>query len=96
VNKSVHPKDPSAFVHRAIGQLSQGGEAARRAALLLSRYLPDGPAGADAETWKAWWKKHAPYLFAIEAGGFRWHLDPLAQKRGVPTAELRGPRRANP
>jgi len=90
------PFDTPAFVARAIEQLRADGEAARRAALLLSRYLPDGPADSDAKAWEQWWKKNAPYLFALEAGGFRWHLDPLAQKRRVPTAELRGPLRADP
>lgn len=35
------------------------------------------------------------YLFFTETGGYVWRLDPLAQKRGVPTAELRGSRRAS-
>jgi hypothetical protein len=29
------------------------------------------------------------------SGDYRWYIDPLAKKRGVPTAELRGPKRGD-
>ncbi len=90
------PFDSPAFIEKAIDQLKRGGEAARTAGLLLERYVPEGPAGGDVEAWNQWWKDHAPYLFAVEVGGYRWHIDPLAQQRRIPTAELRGARRADP
>lgn len=68
-----------------------------RAAILLARYAPEGPtsADADADAWAQWFEDNRPYLFYAEWGGYRWYLDPLAKKRGVPTGELRGPARAS-
>jgi hypothetical protein len=82
------------FLPAAIKGLTDGGERTRLAATLLRRYAPDGPAGADAAQWQGWWKENGPYLFFSESGWYRWYLDPLAKKRGVPTAALRGPARA--
>ena len=66
------------------------------ASLLLSRYAPEGPgATATAEAWDAWWRENSPYLFYSELGCYRWYIDPLAKSRGVPTASLRGPARAD-
>jgi hypothetical protein len=63
---------------------------------VLVRYLPDGPVDSrDSATWRAWITKHRPWLFFSELGGFRWHLDPLAQKRGVPSSRLQGEARAS-
>jgi hypothetical protein len=66
------------------------------ASLLLSRYAPEGPgATATAEAWDAWWRENSPYLFYSELGCYRWYIDPLAKSRGIPTASLRGPARAD-
>lgn len=63
---------------------------------VLARYAPEGPgAGAGAGAWEKWWHDNAPYLFYSELGGYRWYVDPLAKKRGVPSQELRGPLRAD-
>jgi hypothetical protein len=89
----VPPAAP-AFLEKAVATLGEPGRAplARR---LLGRYAPDGPgADAPAEKWRAWWAGNRPYLFFSDTGGYRWYLDPLAKKRGVPTAKLRGPDRA--
>jgi hypothetical protein len=59
------------------------------------RFAPDGPVGRDAGAWSQWHAAHAPYLFFSDWGGYRWYVDPLAKKRGVPAAELRGPARAD-
>lgn len=66
------------------------------AAVLLARYAPDGPGNAaNAEAWDKWWKENAPYLFYSELGGYRWYIDSLAKKRGVPSKDLRGPLRTS-
>ncbi len=35
------------------------------------------------------------FMFAWDGGDYRWYLDPLAARRGVPTMEFRGPKRAD-
>jgi hypothetical protein len=66
-----------------------------RALALLARYVPEGPGvKAAAGEWQDWLKQNQPYLFFSDAGGYRYYVDPLAKKRGVPTAQLRGPARA--
>lgn len=68
----------------------------RKAAALLARYAPEGPGiSGDSEAWQKWWEENAPCLFYSEMGGYRWYIDPLAKKRGVPTKDLRGPSRAD-
>jgi len=63
---------------------------------VLARYAPEGPGvEADAAAWDKWWQANAAYLFFSELGGYRWYVDPLAKKRGVPTQDLRGPARAD-
>ncbi len=82
------------FFARALPALEEPGrsEQARR---LLVHYAPDGPGfDAPAEAWRKWWRDNGPYLFFSDTGGYRWYLDPLAKKKGVPTAQLRGPARA--
>jgi hypothetical protein len=65
------------------------------AANVLARYAPEGPGvNADADAWDEWWHDNSPYLFYSELSGYRWYLDPLAKKRGVPSKDLRGPLRA--
>ncbi len=76
--------------------LRSGGNGSKTAGMLLERYIPEGPgkeAGADA--WGIWIKTNEPYLFFSESGGVRWYLDPLAQKRHIPTAKLRDRARAD-
>jgi hypothetical protein len=84
------------FFDRAITELSRPGTEAERARRMLQRYAPEGPGRTStAQAWADWRKANADYLFFGEAGGYRWYLDPLAKARGVPTASLRGPARAN-
>jgi len=84
----------SEFMTQAFAALDEPTKAplARK---LLARYVPEGP-GADASParWRSWWQENRPYLFFSDIGGYRWYLDPLARKRGVPTNELRGVARA--
>lgn len=82
------------FFAKATAALQRSGEAATQARRLLARFAPEGPGDGSAEAWASWWKENRAYLFFSDGGGYRWYIDPLAKKRGVPTAELRGPARA--
>jgi hypothetical protein len=83
------------FLARAISALRQGGDRAELAGRLLERHVPAGPANRrSADDWAAWRAENEPYLFFSDTGGYRWHVDPLAKARGVPTADLRGAARA--
>jgi hypothetical protein len=83
-----------AFFTKAIAALGDKEQAAS-ARRLLARYAPDGP-GEDgtAESWRSWFSKNESFLFFSDTGGYRWYVDPLAKKRGVPTEKLRGSARA--
>lgn len=63
---------------------------------VLRRY---GPAGTekllDAPSWKKWFAENEKYLFFSDQADYRWYIDPLAKKRGIPSAELRGVARAS-
>jgi len=84
------------FFDKSIAALSGRGEDSQRAAKLLARYAPtDVCKQESANAWAAWLKSNRPYLFFSDQGDYRWYVDPLAKKRGIPTAELRGPRRAS-
>jgi hypothetical protein len=92
--------DEKAFFEKTIAGLRSANAAdAARARRLLARYVPCGPAtdsGVPAgDAWGAWWTENQPYLFASDAGDYRWYIDPLAKKRRVPISEFRGPRRAD-
>lgn len=88
------PPSTTEFATKAIAAVADQdrSQVARR---LLVRYIPDGP-GADAtvDQWSSWWNRNEPYLFFSDTGGYRWYIDPLAQRRGQATALLRGPARA--
>jgi len=76
----------------ALGDKSKAA-AARRA---VARFAPEGPNGqADAAAWKKWIDENRPYLFFSDFGGYRWYVDGLAKRRGIPTAEFTGPKRAD-
>ena len=85
---------PEEAFDRALAALGEPARAplARR---LLNRYAPGQlEAEASAEMWREWLRKNRPYLFFSDAGGYRWYLDPLAKRRGIPSERLRGPARA--
>ncbi len=89
----VGPSEAS-FLQNAADALNTPDRAAL-ARLLLNRYVPEGPGSdASAEKWQAWVRDNIPYLFFSDAGGFRWYIDPLAQRRGVASIKLRGSARA--
>ena len=81
------------FFTNAIAKLRDSARAGR-ARELLKRHAPEGPADGSAEEWTKWWETNRPYLFYSEGGGYRWYLDPLAKRRGIPSEKLRGPARA--
>lgn len=82
--KGIANHDPKIF------QLAQDPEG-RKA---LRRYLPpDAPEDPAALT--QWIEKRKDALFFSDWGGYRWYVDELALKRGVPTAKLRGEARAD-
>ena len=81
------------FFPKDIGKLGDPVSAAK-ARELLKRYAPKGPVAGSAEDWSAWWQTNRPYLFYSEGGGYRWYIDPLAKRRGVPSDKLQGPARA--
>ncbi|HVX15363.1 MAG TPA: hypothetical protein VHC22_29510 [Pirellulales bacterium] len=72
----------------AIRPRQRGGVKLRNAQLGPGK---DGSAAA----WKSWWLENKPYLFFGDSGGYRWYIDPLATKRPIATADLRGPARAD-
>ena len=91
----VRPGRPELF-DWAIAALGRPGEDGLRARRMLERYVPDGPGReAASQAWADWWTANADYLFFGEVGGYRWYIDPLARARGVPSARLRGPLRAD-
>jgi hypothetical protein len=89
----VAPAEPGFFA-KVTAALS-GGWSAERARHLLRRYAPQGPASGDGAAWQKWWEENRPYLFFSDSGGYRWYVDPLAKKRKVPSARLRGADRAS-
>lgn len=89
------PFDKPEFFDKALADLRAGGTAANRARRLLDRYVPAGPKNGSADQWNAWWRENKPYAFASDMGDYCWYIDPLAKKRGIPTSELRGEKRAD-
>jgi hypothetical protein len=90
------PLDGVAFFEKTIPALLQGGEEKVRALRLLNRYAPTEVCQEQSpQTWANWLKENRPYLFFSDQGDYRWYIDPLAKRRGIPSAELRGPKRAS-
>jgi hypothetical protein len=89
------PFDSPEFLPQTIAALKDKKTKAI-AETLLNRYVcqPLGP-DAGADKWDQWYQENSPYVFYSELGGYRWYIDPLAKKRGIPTKDLRGPLRAD-
>ncbi len=86
--------DQPDFFPRIIERLKDAASATK-ARELLNRYVPDGPPAGSAQEWDQWWRANRPYLFFSERGSYRWYIDPLAKRRGIPSDQLRGPARAS-
>jgi hypothetical protein len=87
------PFDKADFFPKAIAKLRDSASA-NKARELLIRHAPDGPAAGSVEEWNVWWATNRPYLFYSEGGGYRWYIDSLAKRRGIPSDKLQGPARA--
>jgi hypothetical protein len=88
--------DQSEFFDRVLADLRSMDNAAKACAIrLVKRYVPMGPQGDSADAWDQWWKDNRSFAFASDAGDYRWYINPLAKRRGVPLLEMRGPRRAD-
>jgi hypothetical protein len=85
------------FFDTAIKKLDDPSDpikAAARAA--LERYVGDAaPTPKTSAAWTSWFRDNSDYLFFSDASGYVWLIDPLAKKRGIPSAKLRGPARAS-
>lgn len=87
--------DSEEFLSKTVAALKED-KTKDAAANVLARYFPEGPGvNAEVAAWEKWAKENGPYLFYSELGCYRWYIDPLAKKRGVPTKELRGIARAD-
>jgi hypothetical protein len=89
------PIDKLAFYEKSIAALRAAGANSARATRLLARYAPVDAKNVTADDWQKWLTENRNYLFFSDQGDYRWYIDPLAKKRGVPSAELRGPRRVS-
>jgi hypothetical protein len=86
------PIDRPEFFEKCIASLD--GSDAAKARTLLTRYAPIATFESGSD-WKKWFAENKPYLFFSDQGDYRWYVDPLAKKRGIPSAQLRGPARAS-
>lgn len=86
------PIDSTDFFRKCLAALKTGN--ADTARQLLKRYGPAGTEQFTADQWRTWFEENEPYLFFSDQADYRWYIDPLAKKRGVPSAKLRGPLRA--
>ncbi|MCA9638936.1 MAG: hypothetical protein KC420_23070, partial [Myxococcales bacterium] len=62
---------------------------------LLRRYGPKELRAVAKEARARWLEENRDYLFFSDWGGYRWYLDPVAQRLRRPTSELRGAARAD-
>jgi len=86
------PIDKTEFFAKTIAALRNGKAEAKT---LLARYAPTETESLKTpEAWEGWFKENKPYLFFSDQGDYRWYVDPVAKKRQVASAELRGPLRA--
>ena len=88
------PFDQPEFFVKSIEGLCAGGGSAERARRVLERYVPAGPKQGSSNAWATWWSENKRYAFTLDSGDAVWYVDALAKKRGIPTKELRGPKRA--
>ena len=50
---------------------------------------------SQREEWQAWYVTNQPYLFGLDTGDYQWCVDKLAKSRPKPSADFRGPIRAD-
>ena len=87
------PIDKTDFFAKTIAALRDRKPEAKA---LLARYAPTATESFKTpDAWESWFKENKPYLFFSDQGDYRWYIDPVAKKRKLPSAELRGPTRAS-
>lgn len=87
------PIDQTEFFAKTIAALRDGKAEGKT---LLARYAPtETESLKTADAWESWFKENERYLFFSDQGDYRWYVDPLAKRRQVASAELRGPARAS-
>jgi hypothetical protein len=84
--------DQPEFFDALVKLLGSSSVEQQRAQRLIQRYLPDA---STSPTPAQWIQQNRPYLFASDVGDYRWYADELARRRGVPSSDLRGPKRAD-
>jgi hypothetical protein len=87
------PFEKPGFIPKAIELLGVKTNETK-ARQLLNRYVPQGPANGSVTEWNQWWQENRSRLFFTTSGGYRYYIDPLAKRRGIPSDQLRGPARA--
>ena len=89
--------DAPEFFEHVIGDLnSNDSKVIERSRRLLGRYVPCGPGfQADSKEWQSWYVTNQPYLFGLDTGDYQWYVDELAKSRSKPSADFRGPLRAD-
>lgn len=88
------PIDQPVFFDHCIAALDSGNPHVAKS--LLARYAPlETEKLNTSAAWREWFQANQNYLFFSDQGDYRWYIDPLAKKRGIPTAKLRGPARAS-
>ncbi|MCB9869995.1 MAG: hypothetical protein H6837_09070 [Planctomycetes bacterium] len=88
--------DDPGILAALVKALETGGEGEARARRLLQRLVHRPLAkGSAPAAWRSWLDRVGKALFFSDHGGFRWYVDPLALRRGVASADLRGPARAS-
>jgi hypothetical protein len=89
------PIDRVEFFSKTIKALGRVGDA-EKALRLLRRYGPAETQSLESvQEWKEWFDVNASFLFFSDQGDYRWYIDPLAKKRGIPSSQLRGSARAS-
>jgi hypothetical protein len=87
------PLDKPEFFTKCIAALGSAQKDAARN--LLRRYAPLGTEHFSDADWKEWFRAHENFLFFSDQADYRWYVDPLAKKRGIPSEDLRGAKRAS-
>jgi len=89
------PIDQPAFFETIIRAMRSPDASLEPAKQLLARYGAEiVPKDSSADVFESWFQQNRDFLFFSDQGDYRWYIDPLAKKRGIPSRELRGPARA--
>ena len=88
------PLDKPDFFTKCIAALD--GDKNAVALRLLRAYAPrETEKITNGSAWRKWLTENENYLFFSDQADYRWYIDPLAKKRGIPSTDLRGAARAS-